>query len=486
MPNELSKKVIGWGLLVIVILVVGLLIWQSKSFETDRIERSLQSDLDRLVVSLMEPRTVDDYVKSLRSLDSDVELFLKKLPQKTVTERELFRSLTVIKDLTRKTTSLDDFFSDRAGSTQRVTRQFVDNGEDDFHLIAAITDAEPFLRDGKSWFSRNQVLYVVWQQYLVQLSVVYSLSQQSRERDEDFGFPKWSDGKRTLAFLGNTFAYIVTIISLVGVTFGGHAAYNTWRESVRIRNEDLRWRKSNVANEIAKRMDDDKLNSYAMQMLESYEREYLMPPNNTPVRINKLRVLEAIERVNLRRTNASVQYQKDRFIYDCFDHFFSFMYLHEHHIKTGLVHEDDTKYPYYYYAPIMHKWKDLFEMYLKFHFPPECSEFLKRFHPWSPAKFKIVDLDLDRVTKDVLFELPEVNEAISFAGLRETKLVVVLAVDPKALLTKFTRLFRQKAAVDPKALLTKFTRLNEVVRSIVLRNRSSKITQSRPVVLCQY
>lgn len=130
--------------------------------------------------------------------------------------------------------------------------------------------------------------------------------------------------------------------------------------------QELRWRQANLVREILDKMWDDPYAVNAMEMLESPHREYEIVEGKF-IRITFAEVIGAItsnQHESPETVEGRAKYEIQRFIRDCFDHFFAVMQMLEHYINIGLVKAEDVTYPFDYYAQKMYKQKEAFEKYI--------------------------------------------------------------------------------------------------------------------------
>jgi hypothetical protein len=142
------------------------------------------------------------------------------------------------------------------------------------------------------------------------------------------------------------------------------------------REEELRWRKASLARDMLNEMWDDSYANNAMLMLDWSNREYNIGKDQVE-RIARAEMWEAL------RTHPTNFNAKEKYVRDCFDHFFGFMQILEHYISIGLIMFDDVKYPFGYFAGKLNWKRDVVEAFLTKYEYDKAKEFLQRFESWN-------------------------------------------------------------------------------------------------------
>lgn len=142
------------------------------------------------------------------------------------------------------------------------------------------------------------------------------------------------------------------------------------------REEELRWRKASLARDVLKELQEDTYASDAMLMLDWSNREYTISKDHVE---NILRQ-EVWEALRISPTNFNT---KEKYIRDCFDHFFGIMQRIEHFISINLVEFEDVEYPFNYFAGKLKVSHDVVEAFLKKYEYQKALAFLNRLDNWK-------------------------------------------------------------------------------------------------------
>ncbi len=144
------------------------------------------------------------------------------------------------------------------------------------------------------------------------------------------------------------------------------------KRSRKQREEELRWRKASLARDMLNEMWEDSYANDAMLMLDWSNREYNTGKDQLE-RIAREEMWEAL------RTDPTNFDSKEKYVRDCFDHFFGFMQMLEHYISINLIMFDDVKYPFSYFARKLDAKHDVVEAFLTTYEYDKAKEFLNRF-----------------------------------------------------------------------------------------------------------
>ena len=138
-----------------------------------------------------------------------------------------------------------------------------------------------------------------------------------------------------------------------------------------LREEELRWRKASLSRDILNEMWGENYCLDAMLMLDWEVRHYEI--DEAVVTITRDEVWTALRVVNNEFS------ETERYIRDCFDHFFEKMQIIEHCISINLIKFEDVTYPFGYYAVKLELNKDGIEAFLKKYEYDKALNFLQRF-----------------------------------------------------------------------------------------------------------
>lgn len=133
---------------------------------------------------------------------------------------------------------------------------------------------------------------------------------------------------------------------IAAIVVGFVAAFKALQELAetrRLRAEDLRWKKAQLAREVLTRFNDDRLFNDAVTMLDWTGREYdTAPGRRERIAFDDLR--GALEIWTAPRSFTP----KEVHIRDAFDALFEAMDLLEHYLRTGLLVFEDIEFPMSY------------------------------------------------------------------------------------------------------------------------------------------
>jgi hypothetical protein len=144
------------------------------------------------------------------------------------------------------------------------------------------------------------------------------------------------------------------------------------------REEELRWRKASLARDVLNELWEDQYANDAMLMLDWSNREYNIA-KDTAERITRDEVWTAL------RTAPTNFTTKEKYIRDCFDHFFGAMQIIEHYISINLVEFEDVKYPFNYFAGKLSQKREVVETFLETYEYDKATAFLRRLDKWGKA-----------------------------------------------------------------------------------------------------
>ena len=142
------------------------------------------------------------------------------------------------------------------------------------------------------------------------------------------------------------------------------------------REDELRWRKAGLARDVLNELWEDPYANDAMLMLDWSNREYNIGQDVTQ-RITHDDVWTALR---IAPTNFT---PKEKYIRDCFDHFFGAMQIIEHYISIKLIEFEDVKYPFNYFAGKLNKKREVVVPFLKKYEYDKAIDFLRRLDNWS-------------------------------------------------------------------------------------------------------
>lgn len=145
------------------------------------------------------------------------------------------------------------------------------------------------------------------------------------------------------------------------------------------RQQDLRWRKANLAREVLNELWEDKYASDAMLMLDWSNREYNIKAGLAE-RIVRSEMWEALR---IEPTNFN---PKEKYVRDCFDHFFGMMQIIEHYISIKLLVFADVEYPFNYFAGKLRSRRTVVETFLTKYEYHKALAFLDRLSNWRADK----------------------------------------------------------------------------------------------------
>ena len=153
------------------------------------------------------------------------------------------------------------------------------------------------------------------------------------------------------------------------------------KEEARREDDAVRREKANLARTVLSEMSKDAYANDAMSMLDWDEREYdVRATPGAPA---------VVQTITERDVWAGLRFAerhfvtKERYIRDCFDHFFSVMKTLEYYITAKLVEIDDVRDPFAYFADQMRqdgRW--MYEYFIN-EYHPAAAEFLNRFPQWA-------------------------------------------------------------------------------------------------------
>jgi hypothetical protein len=135
-------------------------------------------------------------------------------------------------------------------------------------------------------------------------------------------------------------------VAAIGAIVAAWKTFHEVSENRRLRREDLRWRKAQLAREVLEKYAADPLFAAAARMVDWDGREYEIRPGKLErVHWNELpRALRVWDPRGDRFT------AKQAYIRDCFDKFFDCLELIEHYLQTELLEFKDVETPIEYYA----------------------------------------------------------------------------------------------------------------------------------------
>lgn len=137
------------------------------------------------------------------------------------------------------------------------------------------------------------------------------------------------------------------------------------------REEELRWRKSNLAREIIKDLWEGGHTSAAITMLIWSGREYTI--KGTTVTIGGQEVWQAL------RTQPTNYTATEKYIRESFSHLFGVMDTTEHNLTIGLIAFEDVEYPFRLIAAKLQKHSEVVESFLDRYEFTRAKSFLQRF-----------------------------------------------------------------------------------------------------------
>src|ERR1051325_10048445 len=157
-------------------------------------------------------------------------------------------------------------------------------------------------------------------------------------------------------------------------------------DAVTQRKDELRWRKSQLARELLKGLYDDPYATDMMTMLDWGDREFCVKSSRS--RQGEFHKISWADLwAALRVTELDYFNDKEKFIRDCADAFFSRMQTLEHYLAIGLIEMEDVVYPfdYYLYADPISDNRPVFDNFIK-RYHPRAEQFVKRFEAYEAQK----------------------------------------------------------------------------------------------------
>lgn len=147
------------------------------------------------------------------------------------------------------------------------------------------------------------------------------------------------------------------------------------RDGRKQRELELRWKQAEAGKSLNDEMQTDERAWPAMQMLDSDRREFVLSGDQKVV-INQADIAAALD-------PETASSPKTDFIRDCFDTFFYFLAMFEHHISNGLVRQEDVAYPIEYYLPLLARHRNVVDKYLANFNLARTRKYLERFQAWG-------------------------------------------------------------------------------------------------------
>lgn len=144
------------------------------------------------------------------------------------------------------------------------------------------------------------------------------------------------------------------------------------------REEELRWRKASLARDVLNELWEDSYANDAMFMLDWSNREY----NIAKAKVERITRDEVWDALRIAPTNFN---DKEKYVRDCFDHFFGMMQIIEHYISIKLLEFEDMKYPFNYFAGKLRQKREVVEAFLKKYEYDKAIAFLNRLDNWNKA-----------------------------------------------------------------------------------------------------
>ena len=133
-----------------------------------------------------------------------------------------------------------------------------------------------------------------------------------------------------------------------------------------------------LARDMLNEMSENSYVTDAMLMLDWSSRDYKIAQDQVE-RITREEVWVAL------RLSPSTFNDKEKYIRDCFDHFFEKMQIIEHYISIKLLEFDDIKYPFNYFAGKLRQKREVVETFLKTYEYDKAIAFLGRLDNWNKA-----------------------------------------------------------------------------------------------------
>jgi hypothetical protein len=149
------------------------------------------------------------------------------------------------------------------------------------------------------------------------------------------------------------------------------------------RRDELRWRKSQLAREILKGLHDDPYATDMMTMLDWNKREFSVKSSRTqPGQVETISWEELWAALRVTELHFN---DKEKFIRDCLDAFFSRMQTIEHYIKIELIELEDVAYPFDYYLETLDGNPIMFENFIR-NYHPRAALFIERLKKFEASK----------------------------------------------------------------------------------------------------
>lgn len=141
------------------------------------------------------------------------------------------------------------------------------------------------------------------------------------------------------------------------------------------RNEELRWRKAGLGRDVLNEFWEDSFACDAMLMLDWTRRGYCIGKEQDVI-ITLDEVWHAL------RVSDTSFTEKEKYVRDCFDHFFGMMQIIEHYLSINLIVFEDVNYPFNYYAGKLKRKREVIMSFLQTYEYDKALVFLSRFDNW--------------------------------------------------------------------------------------------------------
>jgi hypothetical protein len=142
------------------------------------------------------------------------------------------------------------------------------------------------------------------------------------------------------------------------------------------REEELRWKKAQLAKELLDELYSDPYASDAMLMLDWSGRQFRVKANRNQPDGEMMPISWPDVWAALRITELNFS-DKEKFIRDCFDAFFGYMQSIAHYIAIDLIDPADVRHPFDYYISSLDRNAFVFDNFIDV-YHPRASDFRKR------------------------------------------------------------------------------------------------------------
>jgi len=152
------------------------------------------------------------------------------------------------------------------------------------------------------------------------------------------------------------------------------------------REEELRWRKAQLAKELLDKFLADPYASDAMLMLDWSGRKFCVKANRNQTDGVMMSVSWEEMWAALRITELNFN-DKEKYIRDCFDDFFGYMQIIEHYLSIDLTDPAHVRYPFNYYIEELDRNRFMFGNFIR-RYHPRAADFIERIRAMEAAAAK--------------------------------------------------------------------------------------------------